>query len=189
MRQKAYIGSVPYDESCAQTVHEDYLQRSRLECDQFEKAIIQKLGPPPEGAKFGREDNEVVVFYESDNEKAVDYAMNVEDNAPRTWAECNMSAPKLDDPEFTKTDLIPVPEGKNVRKWMSDAPAECDMKHDRVVHCKNKITNHFFDSRTKQGPWGNLCPQCFARYGVGVGTGMGQEYKKAVDGVFYKISG
>lgn len=31
-----------------------------------------------------------------------------------------------------------------------------------------------YDGATKLGPWANMCPQCFAIHGVGLGTGRGQ---------------
>ena len=183
-----YLGSTPADEDCAQTVHENYYQMAKLECEAYQKAIITKLGEPPEGARFVVKENELCVAYDEGNAKAANYAFNCEDNGPKTWAEVNMSAPRMDDPEFTKTDLIAVPAGKAMT-WLSEPPTECDMKHDLVVRCKNRITNLFFDARTKQGPWGNICSQCFARYGVGLGTGKGQEYRKATDQRWYKTQG
>lgn len=32
-----------------------------------------------------------------------------------------------------------------------------------------------YDAKTRQGPWAYLCPECFGEYGVGLGTGLGQE--------------
>ena len=32
-----------------------------------------------------------------------------------------------------------------------------------------------YDAKTKQGPWGYLCPDHFSSMGVGLGTGRGQE--------------
>lgn len=31
------------------------------------------------------------------------------------------------------------------------------------------------DGATKMGPWANMCPEHFRQYGVGLGTGLGQE--------------
>jgi len=33
----------------------------------------------------------------------------------------------------------------------------------------------FYDANTRQG-WGWLCRQCFQFYGLGLGTGLGQEF-------------
>lgn len=57
------------------------------------------------------------------------------------------------------------------RKWMGTWPAHCDI-------CKKPLDldDHFFDARTKQGPWGLLCERCFDLYGVSLGPGFGQMY-------------
>lgn len=31
-----------------------------------------------------------------------------------------------------------------------------------------------YDAKTKAGPWGFLCQQCFDKHGIGLGTGKGQ---------------
>lgn len=38
--------------------------------------------------------------------------------------------------------------------------------------CKNKAR---YDGKTSMGPWANMCPICFGKHGIGVGTGRGQE--------------
>lgn len=68
------------------------------------------------------------------------------------------------------------------RYWMGPAPAHCDM-------CKAPIDKMFFDMRTTMGPWGNGCSGCFHKYGVGLGTGMGQRYELQTDGRFMKTGG
>jgi hypothetical protein len=32
-----------------------------------------------------------------------------------------------------------------------------------------------YDGKTIHGPWANMCQQHFSRYGIGLGTGKGQE--------------
>lgn len=32
-----------------------------------------------------------------------------------------------------------------------------------------------YDGRTKSGPWAHMCGECFAKHGVGLGTGVGQK--------------
>jgi len=32
-----------------------------------------------------------------------------------------------------------------------------------------------YDGKTKLGPWGNMCKDCFHKHGVGLGLGRGQE--------------
>lgn len=31
-----------------------------------------------------------------------------------------------------------------------------------------------YDAKTKSGPWGNLCEDCYKEHGIGLGTGLGQ---------------
>lgn len=33
-----------------------------------------------------------------------------------------------------------------------------------------------YDGKTIDGPWANMCEDAFRRYGVGLGTGLGQRY-------------
>lgn len=33
-----------------------------------------------------------------------------------------------------------------------------------------------YDAKTLAGPWASLCQACFDRYGIGLGTGLGQRY-------------
>jgi len=57
------------------------------------------------------------------------------------------------------------------KKWQGTWPKDCDI-------CSEPLSNAsgFFDAATKRGPWGLMCPACFAYYGIGLGTGMGQKY-------------
>ena len=32
-----------------------------------------------------------------------------------------------------------------------------------------------YDGKTVMGPWANMCSDCFAENGIGLGLGMGQE--------------
>jgi hypothetical protein len=32
-----------------------------------------------------------------------------------------------------------------------------------------------YDGKTTHGPWANMCEDCFERYGIGLGTGLGQK--------------
>lgn len=69
------------------------------------------------------------------------------------------------------------------KHWMSPAPEKCDV-------CETPITTVFYDMKTKQGPWGCLCPSC-AMLGPGIGKtglGFGQKYELQ-DGKFYKTEG
>jgi len=57
------------------------------------------------------------------------------------------------------------------KKWLGKWPARCD-----ICAADLQSTGTFFDARTKQGPWGLLCPACFENEGVGIGPGRAQEY-------------
>ncbi|MBT0774168.1 hypothetical protein KIH74_34805 [Kineosporia sp. J2-2] len=50
------------------------------------------------------------------------------------------------------------------------APVSCDIH--RIEHGEHRIAQ--YDAKTRQGPWANLCPDCFAEHGIGLGTGKGQ---------------
>ena len=67
-------------------------------------------------------------------------------------------------------------------KWISPLPTNCDI-------CQQQIGNEFIDGKTKQGPWGFMCPQCYEKHGVGLGTGYGQLYQKQLNGDFVKVKG
>lgn len=58
-----------------------------------------------------------------------------------------------------------------VKKWLGSAPEKCDL-------CGAKITETFIDGRTVMGPWAKMCNNCHTMFGVGLGTGFGQRYKK-----------
>jgi hypothetical protein len=34
-----------------------------------------------------------------------------------------------------------------------------------------------YDGKTIHGPWANMCERHFKKYGIGLGTGLGQELK------------
>jgi hypothetical protein len=70
----------------------------------------------------------------------------------------------------------------NEKKWLgSPTNTTCDLCS---VNVKDVAT--FYDAKTRQGPWGILCPSCFRRYGLGLGTGLGQQYDSET---FIKIGG
>ena len=57
-------------------------------------------------------------------------------------------------------------------KWAGAAPSSCDI-------CGSAIHDgHFIDGKTVMGPWANMCPNCHGSYGVGLGVGLGQEYRQ-----------
>jgi len=63
-----------------------------------------------------------------------------------------------------------------------DPPDDCDV-------CCSPIGDDFMDAKTTHGPWANLCPACFRKIGVGLGTGRGQHYRRQPDGRYVKIEG
>jgi hypothetical protein len=63
-----------------------------------------------------------------------------------------------------------------------DPPTACDV-------CEATIGEEFTDAKTTHGPWANLCPACFRKIGVGLGTGRGQRYRRQPDGQYVKIEG
>lgn len=63
-----------------------------------------------------------------------------------------------------------------------------DQHMEKCQGCVNKISDVFFDMKTKpglfNGAWGILCQKC-AHGGIGVGicgVGMGQRYRRLADG-------
>jgi hypothetical protein len=186
------IGPCPGDEDCIQVGSPNYRKNARVEMSQFIEAIRQKCGPEPEGAelviKWFPHDSgtygEVCCNYEEGNDKAEEYAYLVEGDSPLTWEEVNMKRPRFDDPEFEKEELIEVP--KDGKQYLSPIPDECDMK-DRNTKCEGKIKNSFVDGAAIFGPWANMCENCHAQFGRGLGLGVGQLYKRAKDGNFYKV--
>lgn len=51
------------------------------------------------------------------------------------------------------------------------------------------IKDEFIDGKTTYGPWGIMSPESFRQFGVGIGLGKGQWYKKQPDGQWKKIKG
>ena len=51
------------------------------------------------------------------------------------------------------------------------------------------VEDIMFDAATYHGPWANMCMHCFNRIGRGLGTGLGQQYKKNEAGEWIKIAG
>ena len=60
------------------------------------------------------------------------------------------------------------------KEWGGSTPAECDI-------CGVVIVDVFVDGKTVQGPWAMLCLQCHEIYGVGLGSGRGQLYRRSGD--------
>lgn len=89
------IGSSPVDESCAQVGDEDYYERSRKECRALIHQLRREFGAEPVGARltvkgfshdFGTY-HEVICEYDTNSEKAVNYAFSCENETPQHWDE------------------------------------------------------------------------------------------------------
>ena len=93
MKDEMTIGSSPINEDCAQVGSKDYATRAKKECKVYLNQLIRTHGAPPTGAflaikGFGHDFGtyyEVVVIYDEEIEKAVDYAFLLEGNAPENW--------------------------------------------------------------------------------------------------------
>ncbi len=89
------IGSVPYNEDCAQMGTENYYSNTKIECRAFINQLVRELGEPPVGAYFKIQGfphdfgtyYEVVCRYDENNEDALDYAFNAEGHSPGNWDE------------------------------------------------------------------------------------------------------
>lgn len=66
--------------------------------------------------------------------------------------------------------------------WKGTAPTRC-------ATCDTPLVTVFADMRIVRGPWGCLCPTCVARFGMGYGVGLGQEYTRQPDGRWLKTKG
>jgi hypothetical protein len=88
------IGTVPAGEECQQIGTRDYdAQKARIEATVYKRQLIRMRGEPPPDCwlvvqgqphDFGTY-YEVVVKWEGDNEAAVQYAYDMERNAPEFW--------------------------------------------------------------------------------------------------------
>lgn len=97
------IGSAPWDESCAQVGSPDYAKRSDLECSTFIEQILRAY-PKPENVDarvkimhfphdFGYY-KEVVVCYKIDDELALEYAIQVENDEKQALVHWDSEAKK-----------------------------------------------------------------------------------------------
>ena len=60
---------------------------------------------------------------------------------------------------------------KSFEDWHGELPKNCNL-------CTNDIGDTFIDGRRTFGSWAIMCPVCFKKYGVGLGTGKRQMYLK-----------
>ena len=72
--------------------------------------------------------------------------------------------------------------------WGGKVPEQCDLMH-HLEDEPHDIRGEFVDCATVFGPWAILCPACHVKYGLGVGTGRGQRYKRQGDGRWLRVEG
>lgn len=61
-------------------------------------------------------------------------------------------------------------------------PKTCDI-------CNKPFGTFMYDAKTVYGPWACMCETCFNTVGVGLGTGLGQQYKKNDQEQWVKVAG
>lgn len=187
MYDYVYIGSTPASEECAQVGAANYHRQSRVELALFKKCLEEHYKDRPEGVDFVIKEGEVCARFNSNDQKQCEYAYGCE-MAPDTWEAYGVKAPRVDDEEFVKTELIPVPE--NGRRWLSEVgPCQLANTPLRARECPKTLGNEIVDGMVRGSGWALMCPACHSQNGVGLGTGKGQRYQKAVDGNFYKVEG
>jgi hypothetical protein len=95
MIEKSFIslGCAPYNEDCVQTTDGDYSSKGRDECNRYIELLRKKFGNEPQGArlKIARERHDFGYYYDvaidvdTDIEEAIEWAFNIERNAPANW--------------------------------------------------------------------------------------------------------
>ena len=70
---------------------------------------------------------------------------------------------------------------KKVIKYINP-PNVCD-------NCKLPFKTFMYDAKTVYGTWANLCSDCFNVLGLGIGTGLGQQYIQNEAGEWIKNAG
>jgi len=93
MKDYLTLGPTPYDEPCAQLGTDHFYAKSRIESDAYINQLLRQFGEPP-GLCFFRTKPfhhefgtyyEVVITFFDDDEEAVRFAYNVENNLPAQW--------------------------------------------------------------------------------------------------------
>jgi hypothetical protein len=95
MREYMELGPTPCDEPCEQ-LGPNYNRRKALrECRAYARQLERQHGAPPEGAYFGVKGfahdfgtyHETVIYFDTENEAAMEYAYKVEGDTPANWDE------------------------------------------------------------------------------------------------------
>lgn len=95
MREKFYLDTVPYEESCEQVGPNFDPVKARNEAKAFIAQLIREFGEPPATARFRiltcQHDfgsyPTVVIDFDMDNEEESNYAFTVENDIPADWDE------------------------------------------------------------------------------------------------------
>lgn len=86
------LGPTPSEESCAQVGRDDYDRMSRIECRVYLDQL-RRTFPEPERGYFKIKSfphdfgsyREVCAVYDENDQEAIDWAFNVENNGPAEW--------------------------------------------------------------------------------------------------------
>lgn len=65
-------------------------------------------------------------------------------------------------------------------KWLGET--KCNLCHEPAL-------TELVDGKTTMGPWAVMCPGCFLAYGVGIGIGRGQHYRRNQQNELVKFAG
>ncbi len=87
------LGSSPAEEDCVQVGNPDYHRLAKAECRRYLELIRKHCGEEPPGARLAIKSfphdfgsyYEVICYYDSYSEEAMEYAFNLESDAPAYW--------------------------------------------------------------------------------------------------------
>ena len=87
------LETVPVGEECEQLGPNYEPAKAQLEAKTFIKQLIRQFGKPPVGVRFSVASNphdfgtylSVRIHYDTNEEKAIEYAFNVEAHLPESW--------------------------------------------------------------------------------------------------------
>lgn len=96
MREYLELGPVPANEQCAQVGAPDYSERSREECQRYINQLKREFPIPDDldcryviksfPHDFGSY-REVCIAFDNRDSASIDFAFNVEENAPAHWTD------------------------------------------------------------------------------------------------------
>ena len=77
-------------------------------------------------------------------------------------------------------NVIPIKSlDDNARFFTGKAPVNCS-------YCCKPIINIFVDGQLLRGPWADLCPKCFAKYGMPLTESRPNIYQRTTSSVLAK---